>query len=94
MNNDWRTELEEKNYDVYLRLCECRNTRNDIVIMSKYVKKYNPNVSAEDCLIYMLEWVGDLNGQYSTTDLTEEEYAEMLKKVEKVLDKAYKTWYN
>ena len=83
-NNDWRDELEKINNGCYTRLCECRNTRNDIVSMSRLVKKYNPNMDAEDCFIYMLEWVGDWNGQYNITDLTTEEYKEMLDKVKKV----------
>lgn len=84
VNNDWRDELEKTNYGCYMRLCECRNTRNDIIIMSRLVKKYNPTMEAEDCFIYMLEWVGDLNGQYNITDLTRDEYREMLDKIEKV----------
>lgn len=84
INNDWRNELEKTNEGCYIRLCECRNTRNDIVIMARLVKKYNPTMEAEDCFIYMLEWVGDLNGQYNITDLTKNEYKEMLDKVKKV----------
>ena len=41
-NNDWRDELKKTNEGCYIRLCECRNTRNDIIIMAKLVKKYNP----------------------------------------------------
>jgi hypothetical protein len=73
-NNDWRDELEKTDYNCYERLCECRNTRKDVIKMAKLVKKYNPSVSAEECLIYMMEWVGDWNGQYMVTDFTEEEY--------------------
>lgn len=73
-NNDWRNELESTNYGCYERLCECRNTRKDVVKMAKLVKKYNPEIPAEECLIYMMEWVGDWNGQYMVTDFTEEEY--------------------
>lgn len=83
-NNDWRNELEEKNAACYTRLCECRNTKNDIITMTKLVYKYNPNMSAEDCLIYMLEWVGDWNNQYEVTDWTNEEIKKALDKIEKV----------
>ena len=38
-NDDWRNELKEKNHKVWERLCECRNTKNDIKIMSRLVKK-------------------------------------------------------
>ena len=83
-NNDWRDELEKTNNGCYMRLCECRNTRNDIVIMSRLVKKYNPTMTAEDCLIYMLEWVGDWNGQFEVTDWTDEEFKKALDKLNKV----------
>ena len=83
-NNDWRDELEKTNEGCYIRLCECRNTKNDIIIMAKLVKKYNPNMTAEDCLIYMLEWVGDWNSQFEVTDWTDEEFKKALDKVKKV----------
>ena len=41
-------------------------------------------MDAEDCFIYMLEWVGDWNGQYNITDLTTEEYQKMLDKVKSI----------
>ena len=83
-NNDWRDELKKTNEGCYIRLCECRNTRNDIIIMAKLVKKYNPTMTAEDCLIYMLEWVGDWNGQFEVTDWTDKEFKKALDKVKKV----------
>ena len=83
-NNDWRDELEKTNEGCYIRLCECRNTKNDIIIMSKLVKKYNPTIETEDCLIYMLEWVGDWNGQFEVTDWTDEEFKKALDKLNKV----------
>ena len=83
-DNDWRDELKKTNEGCYIRLCECRNTRNDIIIMAKLVKKYNPTMTAEDCLIYMLEWVGDWNGQFEVTDWTDKEFKKALDKVKKV----------
>ena len=83
-NNDWRDELEKTNEGCYIRLCECRNTKNDIIIMAKLVKKYNHTMTAEDCLIYMLEWVGDWNGQFEVTDWTDEEFKKALDKLNKV----------
>ena len=77
-DNDWRDELKKTNEGCYIRLCECRNTRNDIIIMAKLVKKYNPTMTAEDCLIYMLEWVGDWNGQFEVTDWTDKEFKKAL----------------
>ena len=40
-DDDWRYELEKTDYDCYIRLCECRNTRKDVIKMAKLVKKYN-----------------------------------------------------
>lgn len=81
-NNDWRDELEKTDYDCYIRLCDCRNIRKDVIKMAKLVKKYNPTRPAEECLIYMMEWVGDLNGQYMVTDFTTEEYKDAIREVE------------
>lgn len=83
-NNDWRDELEETNYGCYIRLCECRNTRKDLTTMACLVQKYNRNIAPEDCLIYILEWVGDWNGQFEVTDLTNEEYEEALDTINKM----------
>ena len=82
-NDDWRTELKNIDYDCYVRLCECRNTRKDLLTMSKLVFKYNPIMPAEECVIRILEWVGDWNGQYMVTDLTTEEYKNLIKSVDK-----------
>lgn len=87
MNNDWRNELENTNYECYIRLCECRNTRADLYTMSALVKKYNPTVDAEECVDYILEWVGDWNGQYNVTELTENQYKRLVNSVEKSVDK-------
>ena len=81
-NNDWRDELKKTDYNCYIRLCECRNIRKDVIKMAKLVKKYNPNKPAEECLIYIMEWVGDWNGQYMVTDFTTEEYHNAIKEVE------------
>lgn len=82
-NNDWRDELESKDYNCYLRLCECRNTRKDVIKMAKLVQKYNLEKEAEECLIYMMEWVGSWNNQYEITDFTTSEYLEAIKEIEK-----------
>lgn len=75
---NWEKHLPE---DIYIRLCECRNKRSDLVPLAKVIKLYNPDATNEDCFILALEWVGDWNGQFTVTDLTEEEYDRMLKKV-------------
>lgn len=82
-NNDWRNELKKKvDNDCYYRLCECRNIRKDVIKMAKLVSKYNPTQPAEECLIYMIEWVGDWNGQYMVTDFSTEEYKNAISEIE------------
>ena len=85
-NDDWRDELKKNNDNCYTRLCECRNTKNDIEIMAKLMYKYNKNnITAEDCLIRMMEWVGDWNSQWRMTDsITNDEIKIMLDNIEKV----------
>ena len=81
-NNDWRDKLKKTDYGCYERLCECRNTRKDVIKMAKLVKEYNPTISAEDCLVYMMEWVGDWNGQYMVIDFSIEEYKNAINEIE------------
>lgn len=78
-NDNWRDDLEE---DMYIRLCECRNTRTDIFTMSKLVVKYNLDKDTEDCLCRILEWVGDWNNQFEVADLPQDMYLDYLNKLE------------
>ena len=80
-NDDWRTELEEKNYNCYIRLCECRNTINDVIRMTKLMVKYNPTMEKSDCFERMIEWVGDWNNQFSVMDKIYSNYEEYLEKI-------------
>ena len=82
-NDDWRDELKTVDYGCYVRLCECRNTRKDLLTMSRLVFKYNPTTPPEECVIRILEWVGEWNGQYMVTDLTTGEYNDLIKSVDK-----------
>ena len=83
-DDNWRSELKETNNSCYIRLCECRNTRYDIIIMSKLVYKYNKNLhTAEECLIRILEWVGDWNNQFMTADLSRKEYFWAIEEIKK-----------
>ena len=50
--------------------------------MAKLVKEYNPVQPAEECLIYMIEWVGDWNGQFMVTDFTTDEYKDAIAEIE------------
>ena len=80
-NDDWRNELKIKNEECYIRLCECRNTKNDLVIMSRLMHKYNSDKAKEDCFVRMLEWVGDWNNQFKLVDLTKSEYEILLERI-------------
>lgn len=76
-NDNWRSELETNDYRCYIRLCECRNTRTDMIKMAKLMYKYNNWAMPEDCLIRMMEWL-DINSQWDVVDLTKEEFNEAL----------------
>ena len=80
-NNKWTDNLPN---DVYLRLCECRNTKKDIGVLvntrwawMKTKEKYN-GFKKEDALVYILELL-DCNSQYEIADLTVDEYNELSK---------------
>ena len=79
-NNDWRSELEIKNPECYERLCECRNTKNDILIISRIMYKSTQNRTKNDCLDRTIEWLTDWNSQFELY-LSETEYQEILSKM-------------
>jgi hypothetical protein len=56
-NDDWRDELKTDSYDIWERLCDCVNTRNDVKIMAKLMYKYNKNHTKEECLDRINEWM-------------------------------------
>lgn len=82
-NDNWRSELESNDYRCYLRLCECRNTRHDMVKMAKMMYKFNSWADPADCLIRMMEWL-DMNSQWEIADLTQKEFEEALDFIKKV----------
>ena len=82
-NDNWRSELESKDYLCYIRLCECRNTRPDMIKMAKLMYKFNSWAEPEDCLIRMMEWM-DMNSQFYLTDLTQDEFNEALDIIRKI----------
>jgi hypothetical protein len=49
--------------------------------MTKYVHKYNPTVSKEDCFNRMIEWVCDWNNQFELFDKIDKQYDKLLAKV-------------
>ena len=79
-NNDWRSELEIKNQECYERLCECRNTKHDILIIAKLMYRYNQDRTKEDCLDRTIEWITDWNNQIEIYP-NEEDYQKILLKM-------------
>ena len=79
-NNDWRSELEIKNPEWYERLCECRNTKHDILIIAKLMYRYNQDRTKEDCLDRTIEWITDWNNQIEIYP-NEEDYQKILLKM-------------
>lgn len=82
-NDNWRSELESDDYLCYIRLCECRNTRKDMIKMAKLMYKYNQWSTPEDCLIRMLEWMS-MNSQWDIADLTDKEFKNAIDIIKKI----------
>ena len=82
-NDNWRSELESNDYLCYIRLCECRNNRQDMIKMAKLMFKYNRWADPVDCLIRMMEWL-DMNSQWEIADLTQKEFNEALDFIKKI----------
>lgn len=76
----WKNNLEE---DVYIRLCECRNTLKDIPILAKVVVKVDEDMTPQDALDFVIEWVTDYNNQWELYDEIDKRYSKMLKEVER-----------
>ena len=77
-DSDWQSHLPEAVYD---RLCECRSTKKDIIPLTRAFCNYSRraqenNMTEEDCLQFILEWVLDWND--GTWDYTKDEYDEWL----------------
>lgn len=73
-NDTWRDELKSNHHNCWIRLCECRNTFKDVVIMSKLLYRYNPDKLKEDCLDRIIEWVTSWNSQYELEDKLFDKY--------------------
>ena len=79
-NDDWRKELRLTNENCYNRLCECRNTKHDILIIAKLMYRYNQDRTKEDCLDRTIEWITDWNNQIEIYP-NEEDYQKILLKM-------------
>lgn len=78
--SDWTYKLPD---DVYTRLCECRNKKDDLEILiktrwewMKEKEKYR-RYTVEDAMVYIMELL-DCNNQYYLTNLTVDEYDDLL----------------
>lgn len=76
--------LKQRNPDVYQRLCECRNTKEDLThlvnirwMWMQSKGKNKQGFTKEDALVYILDWL-DSNSQWQLADLTREEYDELI----------------
>lgn len=80
----WTKWMDMLNEDVYRRLGNCRSIKSDIAKMVdakwawyRETGKDKKGFTREDALISILELL-DSNGQYDLTDLSEEEYNELM----------------
>lgn len=63
-NDNWRNKLKEKSPSIYERLCECRNTKKDLLIIACYIFSYNHiHKTKEECLDRAIQWLTDWNNQ-------------------------------
>lgn len=60
----WRDYLKANYYSVYKRLCECRNTKSDLLLIAKVIYRFNNNdYTKEECLDRTISWLTDWNNQ-------------------------------
>lgn len=63
-NDNWRTKLARHCPQVYDRLCNCNNTKNDLIVIARYIYNENFNYfTKEECLDRAIEWLTDWNNQ-------------------------------
>lgn len=79
-DDSWREQMKQFDEDCFVRLCECRNRKADILKIAQYMKEANPSRESEECLERAFEWVTDWNNQYDI-DLTVDEYKRYLSKI-------------
>lgn len=63
-NDDWRESLKERDYEAWIRLCECRNTMDDLKLIAQLMYSANKEEhSKEDAVLRTEEWLTDWNNQ-------------------------------
>lgn len=62
--DNWRDYLKTNYHSVYERLCECRNTKSDLLLIAKLMYVVNKNdYTKEECLDRTISWLTDWNNQ-------------------------------
>ena len=71
----WQQQLPS---DVYNRLCECRNTKEDlpILIKAKWAVDKVRGRTKDDSIVFIFDLL-DSNNQWTLCDLTMDEYEEL-----------------
>ena len=82
-NDCWRGYVKLTNYDMYIRLCECNNTKHDILVMSKAMYEVNTHKTPKECLDRMTEWVMGWNNQINIK-ISDSDYEKFLKEISKI----------
>ena len=63
-NDNWREELKKNRPSCYDRLCNCNNTKRDLIIIARYIYSYNfKNHTREECLDRAVTWLTSWNNQ-------------------------------
>ena len=77
----WTHQLMLDDESCFLRLCECRSRKADILKLAKYMYRCNKAHTAEDCVNRAETWVTDWNNQPEHA-LTSEEFNSYVEEVE------------
>ena len=77
-SDNWRDDLKRENYEAWVRLCECHNTRTDLKNIAKRCWKENRTKhTKEECLDHIIEWICGDNNQVSLIP-DDDEYKKIL----------------
>ena len=60
-NDNWREKVKAENPIVYERFGDCETKPMDIIIMANAIHEYNKERTTEECLDYIIEWIGNNN---------------------------------
>ena len=77
-NDEWRDALRADDEKCMERLGECRNTKNDLQKIAKYMYKFNLHKTKEEVLDRTIEWITDWNSQIGLYP-DDDEYEKILK---------------